>query len=913
MDAPDFIPDSAITPSQEGAVPSAHQPDFIPDDQFTPSDEKYGSAGQQAIAGLEGLAKGIAGPVATAIETGGKDVQGPLRPLLKDVSGLGIKPEDIRGREEANPITSGLGELAGFGIGALTGTGEAAVMEAAGKGAAKALGLETGTSLAARVGSSAVKNAAEMAVMQSGDEVSKQILQDPDTSAQSAIANIGLATALGGAGGAFITGAISPLWKATLGPKTEEFLSTVKNHLNGGVKTELPSAVQKAVDELGIELHPATKAALSGDPKAIQLFNELREAQHPEILSQLKTLKEHTNQAVMDSLGVPVQDMAHFSNADAGHEVLESFNKEFKEKYKPAMEAMEARNKLAETIEIPKEMSRDFGGKLMEEGMQKLGADSPYFRAYEHYAERIANKDTIGGLDKLKTEIGNKAASLTTDLNEKHALKDIRNSITDFQNKMIDRGVEGEISPGIKQERMAQNAKYAEFRKLSDDFAEHLGINRISGYEGLKNKLGEISPEDLIKKFSPKGNVESIEFMQKHFPETFQKVQNNETKKFISPFISNEAGEISLKSDKLAAAIEKGMKGSPEYMKYVVPEQALSKIQAAKVLSDATPGIKSSGTAGWISKLTKHMPASAMSALGYMLGHNPLSAYAIGELVQRLGKDAPEAIKLSYLKWLSSDAPVKAEGMKSMVDYLHNVIKGESAINKAVDSIFKTGSSAASNISIPSHADLAHLDKLVAKNEDRPEGTMARLADGHTGHYMPEHQAKLTESTGRMVQYLQSIRPKPIPLGPLDKPVDPSPGQMARYNRALAIAENPLIVMQHIKDGTLQTTDIADLHAMYPQLYPKLSNKIMNGVIARQSDTEPIPYKVRTGMSLFMSQPMDNSMLPASIMAAQPVPKQPQQQPGQANTKHSTTNLGKMNNQYRTPDQASESRRLKHD
>jgi hypothetical protein len=199
-------PKLASVESQTAVDSSGFDPDVFIKDL---NEQQYGTPSQQIKTGLEGAAKGVLGPAAPYIET----------KVLK------VKPEDIRLRAETNPITHGLGEAAGLLGSAMTGFGEAAAMTKAGELATGAVGLANlakDASLGYKVGSSVVQQAAEMAVLQGSDEISKQILKDPDASAETAISNIGLAAALGGAGGAIITGAASPLWQATAGPKVEQ-------------------------------------------------------------------------------------------------------------------------------------------------------------------------------------------------------------------------------------------------------------------------------------------------------------------------------------------------------------------------------------------------------------------------------------------------------------------------------------------------------------------------------------------------------------------------------------------------------------------------------------------------------------------------------------------------------------------
>jgi len=110
FDANEFLnnePASGATPSQPAAKPAA-QPssafnanDFLGNEpgvgdagvdqrlaQYDNLQAKYGTPGQQAIAGLEGLAQGVVGSIAPAAEV---------------ATGL-TTPEAIRGREEANLV-----------------------------------------------------------------------------------------------------------------------------------------------------------------------------------------------------------------------------------------------------------------------------------------------------------------------------------------------------------------------------------------------------------------------------------------------------------------------------------------------------------------------------------------------------------------------------------------------------------------------------------------------------------------------------------------------------------------------------------------------------------------------------------------------------------------------------------------
>jgi hypothetical protein len=239
---------------------------------------------------------------------------------------------------------------------------------------------------------------------------------------------------------------------------------------------------------------------------------------------------------------------------------------------------------------------------------------------------------------------------------------------------------------------------------------------------------------------------------------------------------------------------------------------------------------------------------------------------------------------------------------------MSKTIKGESALNRAVKGVFQSG--AAQISSAVNQKDLDKLDKQVtAAQQDQNSSITEKLANGDLAHYMPDHQVAMATSTIKALNYLQSIKPQETKATPLDRPVPVTKAQQARYERALTIAQNPHTVLEHLKQGTLQASDIQDLNAMYPSVYAQMQSKLMTEVASRHADSEPIPYKTRLSMGLFMQHPMDATMTPQAIMAAQPkLPAQPQGQ-GAPRAKHSTAKLGKSNPTYQTASQSAESDR----
>jgi len=213
------LPQGATVPfmspdGQEGTVPAENVKDALAQG-YTPATHeavmqaRYGTGTQQAITGLEGAAKGVLGPLAPAAE-----------------KFAGVDPEEITARQEANPGTHMAGEIAGLAGSTMAGVGLGGALAKAGS----LVKIGEGVSIGSKIATGASAAAIEGALYQTSDEMSKYIQNDPKSSVESALVNIGASAAIGGvAGGAFTgvgaLGVPSKAWKAFQGTKVGEFVN----------------------------------------------------------------------------------------------------------------------------------------------------------------------------------------------------------------------------------------------------------------------------------------------------------------------------------------------------------------------------------------------------------------------------------------------------------------------------------------------------------------------------------------------------------------------------------------------------------------------------------------------------------------------------------------------------------------
>lgn len=917
----------------------------IPVDQFETHESKYGGVGQQAIAGLEGLAKGVAGPAATYAERM-----------------LGVKARDIRGRAEENPWTHGGAEALGLGAGLVSGTGiggiagkigetaeiasglgkvsEAANLANMAKVAAKAGAPEAaqlaaqaaeaaqGVTYGAKVGSAAVKQAAEMAALGAGDVVSQRLVQDPQAGTESAIANVGLAAALGGVGGAFGAGVVSPLWKSTVGPKIEAGLSGLISRLGGKEGQAAVSTAAELEAATGVAIPQELKSVINDAPGAKSTHSYLN--QNDVSIAgrsyQKKVSEFESNLAAkaLESFGKSADDIDKIADLDkyaAGRAQGETLHDEIKKIAKPTIDGYNIFNKEAENSLINQERKQVIADQIAEASIKK-----GWHKAEDEGSQKLA-QNIVSKLSKQETVLDLK--KFITNLRDAHpfgketymAAKDIGRIL---QNNLEETVAENILRAGGSSESALQ--KVAAYGKLRQDYSklmthidnlnEHLHVGKYYGPESFLQALKEHSAqhgERVLNQLSGKNSAAILDLL-KSTPETLSLVRQHHLDNLLSEAVQKAPVGKRINTNYLVDTLFNPKKISPQVRNLIASPQAQGVIEN---IGKALDGLKDpnhnfSNSARVIAKQEGMGIMSPLSLIMMLMGHG---AEGVLSFLGSLGmNEAKPALKLGLLKLLASDAPVKAEGFKTMVSLIDNAYESEKMLSKAAKGVFNAGTAVLTDGQMPTAKDIAKLDKLVVQHQQDPNKLIANQT-GDLGHYAQDHDMAAAKASQNALNYLQSIKPQPVKSGPMDRELPVDPAVESRYNRALTIAQNPLVVLQHIKDGTLQVTDIQDFKSLYPSyanvVAEAVTNEMINNHANKEEKSDSVPYKTRVGLSLFLGQPLDSSMSPMSIISAQPKPKQapPASQQQSKTTKHSMNSLGKSNSMYRTPSQTSEAHR----
>ena len=320
--------------------------------------------------------------------------------------------------------------------------------------------------------------------------------------------------------------------------------------------------------------------------------------------------------------------------------------------------------------------------------------------------------------------------------------------------------------------------------------------------------------------------------------------------------------------------------------------------KAAKALSDKASKLAAEGLA---------------DTAGVTLGHAtgiPGGSYLGLYLGQHYLKPLLKTVLPSLIEPILNTAS-SGSGLRAAFEAVDAVAKGSALANTAAKGLFEEGSKSLSHL-IP---DDSKVEDLRAHIEEAQQNPSAMLdIGGDIGHYLPAHNTALAQTAQNAIGYLTASKPNDIQPGPLDRKIPPSALQQAAYTRTLQIAEQPLVVLNHLKQGTLTPKDVQDLKTMYPAIYPGLVQKVHNSMVEHLSKDGIIPFKIRGGLSSLLGQPIDSNFSQPSIMAAQMTymgQKGPQQPQGATQTRKGTAKLGKASQMAQTPSQARQEALLK--
>lgn len=798
---------------------------------------------------------------------------------------FGATEADMLRRRETGAATAG--ELAGYGAGMLLGTGEAALAEGAGAAMAGAIAKEGAKTVAGRIGTQAAKMAVETAVMAGRSELDKAWLHDPEQTIGTAAANIGAAGIFGGIlGGGF--GAGAELWNATAGKKLGSLLERMQSH-SGGVD----KATQEALGDVKLD---AEIAGMAATPESLRTGQQLREGATKaakDFQAKYAENMQKISDAAANTMGLTegAEALKDVSKFEAGSEVKKSLTGKIKEIISPIAEELEATKEKFKNIVLDEAdkaaIAEKVASHITEAGLDKGG---------NKVALEVAN-DMLNDLPKQTNvqDLRNYASNLFKSLKGKQEAWGTGGSIRRILTDVVDEKVGAAAGEAYK----ATNAEYGKFKGLLEAINDRLklGSEGTAGAGSFIRELESRTPEEILRKLNLKNDVGLQRLLSETFPEVMETVRQNDVKQLLKNSLNAAGDNIDLKKlDKAIRALE------PEHRNALLSSEQLAKLDKLSELQrKLSERLGPSGTAKTLDGWFGNVAAGTGAMLNAIMGHNPVTGWMMGHVASLVGREIPDAGRLAMLKFMGSDAAINASAFAANVKLADKVLKGERAVSEAAKLVLK-GSAVASTEGLAEERE--KLKKQLNLVSEQPEKLID--AAGSVGHYSPEHGTEISKSAAKIAQYLESLKPPQNKQSPLDpeKPVDKA--LESKYNKALDIANRPLIVMDAAAKGQLTRQDWQHLQAMYPGLARSLQTKLGNEMLDYVTKGASVPHAVKQSLSIIMQQPLESSMRPQAILASQPpinMLQQPQaHKPGIASSK--MTGLQKLPTMYQTPSEA---------
>lgn len=873
-------------------------------------EQKYGNTGQQILAGIEKVGKGLIGPGVSGIEKS-----------LYNAGIPGTSPADQAAREAElaaqHPVVSSLAEPIGFIGGDILGTGEAALLGKAGKALDSAGLLTRGGSFVNEVTNHAIKGAFEMTLYQGGEELDRAFKDDPNVTAGNVVSDLGLAAVIGGGlGGMFGAGAYGV--KSLLGKAGEQAGKTLENkYLTDAEKQAMASGDMATIIDNAEGLSDKQKKSFfeqlktpgKNAPEIVDAFKHYGITPHEAMLSDNKIIQsiadgmlrgpttpssiglknvystayEAASKGVEDALGAG----SKLSKAELGNELKKGLVDEIQSTMKPSNDLYTYVKQFTPEIPIGTTNINSFIKDL------KLNPDIKRVEGFGagRFMKIVENKlpklKTVDELKSFASDIMNEVPKLAAP-NEYRAASIIASSLKQLERDSVEKAARWMSKQGKSPEAASMLMDLIEKRKAADSLykqnikkiqtlSEQLGKGKIHGEQDAIRFITEkLTPEEVTQKLFSKKDSEFLKFFAKEFPEQMKMMKE------YQKGVLRETGALSGEFDpkKVAKTV---LGWEPEIQKSIFTPEELKNLKSSNTIFNVFKNFNPSGT----SHVTALRDAFS-SPTGFF------KAWARDWGMEK------------FIKIFGPDAR-----MQGAVDLAKAAVRGEKAANSAVKSVFSKGVEIGKSANkFQGYKNTEKLKKIVDEYSQNPE----KMINANKDVPIEELASSFGAVTARAVQYLASIKPKGRQFGALGGSVKPSLAEQQEYDRQVRIAQNPLEVFDHIKRGTLTPKDMKTLMTVHPDTHRALSQKIIAQVIETKNKGDSVPYKTRMGLSLFLGQPLDDTLTQKSILAAQTTKgiasqgQQPQQMPP---AKRSMSGISKMPTQFQTPGQAREAERSK--
>lgn len=840
----------------------------------------------------------------------------------------GVDPAAMAGREKANPIASGAGTALGIVAPVAATLGAAALPEAAGqtaiqgaKLAAPSLIARAGEALApkavttlGRIGSKAVQYGAEGALYGVQQVVHEAALGDPNLTAQSAIATVGLSAALGGWFGGAIQGgseaipALVGKAKAAIGNAFSR--GAQKTIESIGDSTGVPPDVTSLLIEHRQELHGFEQAApgvteqiSAADPLTAKflLENQSRvmeaERSFPGFTKNLAQASPDTAAFILDNWQAVRRDPSALntlkdSQRNALQDVyshVESAAKLANTEIRPAENALFLNGPhlsvAGDGLEwVDRDQALTMAGKIarsVQKSAEAMRAEPElYSSGYAGSLEKIVDglrrdltpestpADLFNRLKTLRKQVDELIPygkdTLGMGLSERNAANELKGLRSTIKGALTDEHVWG--SAGVREE--AYNDATSQYILAKKEFQKKFMTKSQTRTGGISYEVDPVKVNGWFNSMAdPRGQLRTraVDQYIEASKALLDEIEKSHSATNVVGFDRSAVESVINKSGEITADARRGQTATELY----------KHLQGVQILGSGpvTPGVElAQRAAGMI------LPGYVTSTINASLNVAKTAASvpkAVGVLA------ALERISQSVSRKIDSAAKALTES--TSLSRASGVARQEASAGVA--KIFSQGPREA----LKNHE--MHAEEVLGA-AGNPEKFQAVLTDQAAGmqEHAPQTAQALNVASARALAFLASKLPPTPKPGPLSAPLQPSPSQIATYNRYRDAVENPTGILRQAAAGTLTPEAVEAVRTVYPQLMDKIVAAAMLSAAGKE-----LPYRARLMLYMLAGHDVDGSMTPQAIMANQAIWMRASMKPqGQPQGRAPRSNAGKM-------------------
>jgi len=707
--------------------------------------------------------------------------------------------------------------------------------------------------------------ATEGALYGVGNQISEDALGDPEALGEHFLPNVGLSTLLGGGLGAIFHGGLGLIQKPgqavvktgadyleSMGKPVATFEDAVKaaNFDNPQEKKTIieglrqlkdhAAQIEEAGQTLGVPVFPGQVSANDGVQKMWQILSDsaspIGQAEKQSILNALKTVQQRiegiVETGITDSKAQVGQKLVDslFAKADAA---VDSYSSKFKE-----LGLTESAIPLNERSvkQVIRNISRipEIRQGLMPEYGQQLATR----------LERMTNMEDL--VLQIKY-LGNDARKMAT-ANDMNGAR-----IAEYLKAKLERLYESTVRRQFgKADQKFLLGAYKEARREFAQTASKYG--RLAAIMG-KKRLGSpinflrmirdeagFNADKLADKLFQKENSKFLEFFERDFPEEwnivkgYQKAQMAEYKDNIlnvNKFLKDYG------------------KMQPELKNSMFTEAEQKTLDAAKTYMEAFPDpinpSKTAPTLGWMAFLKDPIEAA------YTTARDAMIKAGFGGIDISI-KDAP---RTTMLKKVADYANKTERSVKAGAAEVFSKSKMEKAMLAVTRGVPQT-------LDEKEYHDL--MDK-INKTVSNPIEAHGMLEKSTAGLYevAPKTAFSVQQKMLTAASFLNSKAPKPVSSRVLSPTYKPSKSELEKFNRYYKTIKQPTNVIKKIKTGMIMPEEMETLRVVYPQLLQQMQSEVIDKLTDHMADGKELPYRTKIGLSVFLEQPLINSLNQQSI------------------------------------------------